>query len=240
MTHEKSITLHQQDGGMSVQAFADKESITLAQARYYVKTGRVIGARQDARSKKWTIYPPAKLAVTPRSRVTSHGQITKSIGRLQAAGFDVGTSPHGLSAGLPVQVQETPEASSLGFHAKPVLTFAGAALPAEATCGRGASASPQAPQGRGRAEGCPMVYRSPEVQGVLCALREAAARQFREGLHYLRLDAREFAQLYAVLDNERSRVRKLVGKGLVDMANLRASDSIWQKMQAMSREGRLL
>jgi hypothetical protein len=81
---------------------------------------------------------------------------------------------------------------------------------------------------------------SPETQNALRSIREAAARQFREGLHYLRLDAHEFAQLYAALGNDRSRVRKLVGRGLLPVGLLRASDSVWQKMQAMSREGRLL
>lgn len=61
MTNERSVSLHQQSGGMSVQAFAEQLGIKLNMARYYIKTGRVIGARQDSRSKKWTIYPPAKL-----------------------------------------------------------------------------------------------------------------------------------------------------------------------------------
>lgn len=200
MSYEKSIILHQQDGGVSVQAFAYQQGISLGMARYYVKTGRVIGARQDARSKKWTIYPPAKLTVSPRSKE-----------RLQAAGFDVGTSPHGLSAGLPLPVQETPEALSLCPPAKPVLTL------------------PDSD-----------VYRCSETQSVLRTLREAAARQCREGIHYLRLEGRELSQLYAALDHERSRIRKLVGKGLVDMSNLRVSDSAWQKLQAMCQQGKLL
>lgn len=61
MTNERSVSLHQQGGGVSVQAFAEQLGIKLCVARYYIKKGRVIGARQDARSKKWTIYPPAKL-----------------------------------------------------------------------------------------------------------------------------------------------------------------------------------
>jgi len=62
MSHyERSVSLHQQDGGVSVQAFAEQQGIKLTMARYYIRTGRVIGARQDSRSKKWTIYPPAKI-----------------------------------------------------------------------------------------------------------------------------------------------------------------------------------
>jgi hypothetical protein len=36
-------------------------------------------------------------------------------------GFDVGTSPHGLSAELPLSYQETPEAARRPLPAKPVL-----------------------------------------------------------------------------------------------------------------------
>ena len=39
--------------------------------------------------------------------------------------FDLGTSPHGLSADLPLPNQETQEARSLRFPAKPVLTLGG-------------------------------------------------------------------------------------------------------------------
>lgn len=197
-----SVSLHQQDGGMTVQAFADQQGITLEMMRYYVKAGRVVGARQDSRSKRWTIYPPAKL-------VDKSGDAMKR--REAAASFDVGTSPHGLSVVLAEPHQETPEALSLCPSAKPVLTL------------------PDSD-----------VYRCPETQSVLRTLREAAARQCREGIHYLRLEGRELSQLYAALDHERSRIRKLVGKGLVDMSNLRASDSAWQKLQAMCQQGKLL
>lgn len=56
-----SVSLHQQNGGMTIQAFADLHGMSLESMQRYAKAGRVIGARQDSRSKKWTIYPPAKL-----------------------------------------------------------------------------------------------------------------------------------------------------------------------------------
>jgi hypothetical protein len=84
------------------------------------------------------------------------------------------------------------------------------------------------------------VYTCAETQAVLRELREAAAKRLREGIHYLRLEGSEFSQLYAALGRERDRIRKLVGKGLVDIGNLRASDSIWQKLQAVCQQGRLL
>lgn len=205
MSHyEPSVTLHQQDGGMTVQAFADQQGIPLKMLRYYIKTGRVVGARQDSRSKKWTIYPPAKLTVTPRSRE-----------RLEAAGFDVGTSPHGLSVELAQMHQGEHGGSNNSDPCKLVLTLPDA----------------------GR-EGKPDVYT--EARSICRTLHDAALKQYREGIHYLRLNAREFAQLYAALDNDRSRVRKMVGKGGLPVGLLRASDSVWHKMQAMSREGKLL
>ena len=68
MSYEQSVTLHQQSGGISVQAFADIEGLTLKQAFYCIKRGKVLGARQDARSKRWFVYPPAKLLERPRTR----------------------------------------------------------------------------------------------------------------------------------------------------------------------------
>lgn len=229
MSHyEPSVTLHQQDGGMTVQAFADQQGIPLKMLRYYIKTGRVVGARQDSRSKKWTIYPPAKLTVTPRSRE-----------RLEAAGFDVGTSPHGLSVELAQMHQGEHGGSNNSDPCKLVLTLPdagreGKLLFAAALPGAARSLRVRQPASCGK----PDVYT--EARSICRTLHDAALKQYREGIHYLRLNAREFAQLYAALDNDRSRVRKMVGKGVLPVGLLRASDSVWHKMQAMSREGKLL
>jgi hypothetical protein len=209
--------LHQQNGGLTMQEFADKEGLTLKQAVTAARGGKILGASQDGRSKRWHVYPPAKLMERPRSYMRSAGVSPEA-----AAEF-----PGLLPCGSAVAVEA---GTGSGQSGQPV--------PQVEAEGTRPPASQQAPQGR--AEGCSMVYRSPEVQSVLCVLREAAARQFREGLHYLRLDAHEFAQLYAALGSERSRTRKLVGRGLLPVGLLRASDTVWQKMQAMSREGRLL
>lgn len=45
------------------------------------------------------------------------------INRALGSGFDLGTSPHGLAAELPLLAQETPEAISCHSPAKPLLTF---------------------------------------------------------------------------------------------------------------------
>lgn len=63
----RSVTLHQQDGSLTLQAFADREGLTLKQVSYCVRKGLILGARKDARSKKWTVYPPAKLLRRPRT-----------------------------------------------------------------------------------------------------------------------------------------------------------------------------
>ena len=60
-------TLHQQEGVLSVQEFAAREGLTHGQAMRCIRSGKVLGARQDARSKHWYIYPPAKLTERPRS-----------------------------------------------------------------------------------------------------------------------------------------------------------------------------
>ena len=43
--------------------------------------------------------------------------------RAAGSGVDLGTSPHGLSADLPVSHQETQQATSCHSPAKPLLTF---------------------------------------------------------------------------------------------------------------------
>lgn len=238
MTHEKSITLHQQDGGMSVQAFAVREGLSLEQAKRFAKRGQILGARQDARSKHWWVYPPAKLLVEPRSR---NRRSAAGMAAADCAGLDAERdasraaplSGAGVMAACGhADTHPTPAIIEAAepFPAKPVLILGAAALPVPARSG--------SEDGAPARSGKPKVYT--ESRSVCQALREAAAKQHREGIHYLRLDAHEFAQLYAALDNDRSRVRKLVGRGLLPVGLLRASDSVWQKMQAMSQQGRLL
>jgi hypothetical protein len=285
--------------------------------RYFIKIGRVIGAQQDARSKKWMIYPPALLMDKDGDRVavpsvTSHGQVTPGarrpeLGELKAV--DVGTSPHGLSADLSRADQKTlcaldnppsgkpgflpdisrppdaecgsSESGGLAFDVPPArMGVDSTASPSN--CGAAsdgfivAQSSPSA-QRRGNGSGsgagishakraCSVFADAPrsgsceeafdlcgggsaqggndgafsDAKRVRQLLQEAVAKAHREGIHYLRLEGREFSQVYAAVDRERSRIRKLVGKGLVAVGDLRVSDSIWQKLQAMCREGSLL
>lgn len=115
------------------------------------------------------------------------------------SGFDVGTSPHGLSADLARQHQETLEAESLRSPAKLVL---------------------------------PLVYRSIQVRSACRALRAAFAKRPNE-VHYLRLTDRQFLQVYSAVEHARSRTRKAIGKGIADIQDLRASDPLWDALQAV-------
>lgn len=137
-----------------------------------------------------------------------------------SGGFDFGASPHGLSAGLPLPVQETLEASSLSLHAKPLLTFSEP------------STSPARPQGAyGREMGfkrsMPNVYTSAKAN---CrSLQQAACAA--QPPYYLRLGDREFLQVYSAVEHDRNRTRKAIGKGLCEVGDLRASDPLWQILQ---------
>ncbi|OGT04096.1 MAG: hypothetical protein A2Z65_08835 [Gallionellales bacterium RIFCSPLOWO2_02_58_13] len=240
MTHEKSITLHQQDGGMSVRAFADREGLSLDQAKRFAKRGQILGARQDSRSKHWWIYPPAKLLVTPRSYTKrSAADTTAACAGLPASA----ASPDLLACGSAGAVGAGAQSRQSGQPA-PQVKAAGIRPPARPAFGfdvfdHAALPTAERRYEHGKAASCgKSVYT--EARNVCQLLHDAAVKRYREGIHYLRLDARELAQLYAALDNDRSRVRKLVGKGLLPVGLLRASDSVWQKMQAMCREGKLL
>ncbi len=196
--YESSATLHQQAGAMTPQAFAEREGLTLGQVKRCIHAGQILGAQQDSRSKRWVIYPPAKLLRPVRKYA--------------------------------VRDSAAPDGSSVPFPA----------------CGKTPSPGVARANGEGEFSTClrpaaPVsVFAAPETKRVCRVLHEAAARQFREGLHYLRLDADEFALLYIALYDHRNRLRKLVGRGRKPVGQLRASDSVWHKLQAASREGRLL
>ena len=51
---------HQQQG-VSLAAFSLVTGVSAAQLQRYAKAGRIIGARKHPLTKKWWIYPPAKL-----------------------------------------------------------------------------------------------------------------------------------------------------------------------------------
>ena len=232
------IALHQQQGGLSLRAFAEQSGFSERYVLNCAKAGRIVGARQDSRSKKWTIYPPAKL-------VDKSGDAMKP--REAAVGFDVAGGSHTPDEEAALRLPVHPTEAQAGARSGVVL--AGMGIPEGGRCtpatedkaeGILPSAKPPLTFARPSWRNKPDVYTCPETQSVLAAIREAAARQHREGIHYLRLDGGEFSQLYAALGHERSRVRKLVSRGLAAIGELRISDSVWQKMQSMCHEGKLL
>jgi hypothetical protein len=51
---------HQQEG-VSLATFSFATGISVYRLQKYCKAGRIIGARKHPLTKKWWIYPPAKL-----------------------------------------------------------------------------------------------------------------------------------------------------------------------------------
>ena len=56
-----AVPVKHQQQGISAQAFAESIGISAKQVIYYCRRGRIIGARQHPLTKRWWIYPPAKL-----------------------------------------------------------------------------------------------------------------------------------------------------------------------------------
>lgn len=64
--NETSQTLHQQKGAVSLNTFAEKSGISKARLLYYIRSGRLVGARKHPLTKRWWIYPPAQLVLGSR------------------------------------------------------------------------------------------------------------------------------------------------------------------------------
>lgn len=170
----RSVTLHQQSGVMTVQEFAEREGLTIAQAIYRFKKGQVLGARKDARSKKWAVYPPAKLLSRPQHHLAQRG----------ALGGSAGTAPEtaGNPPSEPMRPAEEPAASRLavdptgsqeGHAAGGILGGGRSTHPAarsapEALLRPSTDSASQAPQGRNeKLEGAAWFLLSEEQRGHL-------------------------------------------------------------------------
>lgn len=79
----------------------------------------------------------------------------------------------------------------------------------------------------------PEVYRTPEAKEVHRTLTGYVQEQHRQGSHHLLLDDREFLNMYYAVEHDRSAIRKAVGKGLAHIQDLRATDTLWQKLQTV-------
>lgn len=82
--------LHQ-DGigsrGLSARAFADHIGLSHERIVQYCREGKIFGARKHPLTKKWWIYPPAKLLCQPRSQKRANtSSLMGSISRVDALG----------------------------------------------------------------------------------------------------------------------------------------------------------
>lgn len=59
--------------GISLRRFAENLGLTENVLRRYCQTGKVIGARKHPLTKKWWIYPPAKLVLSNSVRGFKEG-----------------------------------------------------------------------------------------------------------------------------------------------------------------------
>lgn len=64
--------MSQQDG-ISLRRFAEKTGFSESYLLRLCRAGRVIGARKHVQTKKWIIYPPAKLVLGWASRQPKGG-----------------------------------------------------------------------------------------------------------------------------------------------------------------------
>lgn len=130
-------------------------------------------------------------------------------------GFDFGTSPHGLLANLHQTDQETRSPDGLRFLADAVDVQRNVAPPRSSTSAR------YARQGGGGGQ----------RSGQTATASGATMRRNLLPFHYLELTDFEFLQLRAMLEQSRNRFRKAFRRGLVQLAELKATDSLWKKLQ---------
>lgn len=206
----RSVTLHQQDGSMTVQEFADRHGISHKQAIYAIQHGKVIGARKDSRSKRWRVYPPALLATTPRK--------TRSV---EPAAPAVELKPESQTA----RAARSSRAGDMAASGHAVAHPTEAAFRASGPL----NADQQAPQGR--AVPPVNVYRRPETQCACRGLVAAAKRQRAQGIRYMRLAVADCWQMYFALREYRDRLKRAIGKGKAEYAELRATDNLWNQLK---------
>lgn len=81
--------------------------------------------------------------------------------------------------------------------------------------------------------GSSSAYSAPEVRSACRCIRAASAAQHSKDSHTLRFTDRELLHLHSALSHDRNRTRKAIGKGLAKIVDLRASDTVWEKLQAV-------
>ena len=59
---KQNPVMHQQKG-VSLRAFSEQTGIREGQLLHYIHKGQILGARKHPLTKKWWVYPPAKLVL---------------------------------------------------------------------------------------------------------------------------------------------------------------------------------
>jgi hypothetical protein len=215
---------------ITLREFFRREGFTMPQAVYLAEHGLIPGARQNPFSKKWTFEEPAELVdwLADLVREEPHAAAVAP-----AVAVDFGTSPHGLSVELPrphQEIREAPSLLSLADAFKGLIEQSevmGAFAPISEAQPVDFEAFDEEPQG---AEVGLSFYDRQAVQETCCCIRKAVAKQERN-LHRLRFDSVELVHLFQAVESSRKRARQAAGKGLVKVGVLRATDSLWQKLQ---------
>jgi hypothetical protein len=70
--------------GLSLRAFAEHHGFTDKVIERYCRQGKIFGAKKHPLTKKWWIYPPAKLLCTPRAKCANISTPKGSILRVNA------------------------------------------------------------------------------------------------------------------------------------------------------------
>lgn len=135
--------------------------------------------------------------------------------------FDLGISPHGLSANLPPPYQET---RGLEDVSKRSTELESSDLAELGTAPHHPSASQQAK----RAGGWCYVCHGSQAGGQQ---RRASARP--AGTHSLELTECELLHAFYAVEQDRNQLRKAIRKGRAVEADLQGSQSLWVKLEAI-------
>lgn len=252
---------HQQEGIRLVE-FAALHGLTSGQATRLARGGKIMGAQRHSVSGHWFVYPPAKIMGSIRPYAKPHLPLGETQSRsvdlplpmsgtrgVSVCAFDLGTSPHGLpadslrscpkdSGSVPLSLLEDQQAEgaqvfAVGFDSgdeddegsePPVASFA-------SEDGESDESDESDDDLAFVKQKMPEVFRTPEVRSAGRSIKAALLKRDPH-THRLALDDCEFLHLFHAVEHCRSRMRKTIGKGLHKVGSLRATDSLWQKLQA--------
>lgn len=149
--------------------------------------------------------------------------MSKPKSKSQGVAVDSGTSPHGLSVGSNLAHQEShsptsPHSLADGFDVE-VVSASGSRAQRSEHGGQAARVKPE-------------IYRDRQVRSCCRSIKAAVLKQ-SPSHHHLTLDDTEFLHLWFSLQNDRSKLRKAIGKGLAVVGDLRGTDSVWLKLAAI-------